>query len=124
VHDIEVVDIFHACDYLLEKFAGLRLFDASIADDEIKQLTTGCVLHDEIELLGSLDDLNSKYLVELDDLRMPNLLQDLYFTCNSLYVCDITNSLLFKYFHRHLLSCKYMRADFDLTKRALSYGFA
>ena len=55
---------------------------------------------------------------------MSDLLEDLYFTCNSLYVCDITNSLLFKYFHRHLLSREYMRADLDLTKRALSYGLA
>ena len=52
--------------------------------DVVGKLAVLSVLHDEEEVLGSLDDLVSEeYLVQLDDVRMLHFGQDVYFSADA-----------------------------------------
>lgn len=44
--NIELMNVVHACIYLLEELASLILLEPSVCHNVIKELTSTCVLHD------------------------------------------------------------------------------
>ncbi len=98
-----------------EELLTIPLVDFLMVDNVLKQLSPGSVLHDEVELLGCLDDL-----VKLNDVGVPNQLQDVDFSGNSLDVRDLGNHVLLQDFHCHFFACENVDAELDLSKGALA----
>jgi hypothetical protein len=46
MHDVKLVQIFHTANNLVEELKRLRFFDTLVLHDEVKKLTSICVLHD------------------------------------------------------------------------------
>ena len=90
-----------------------------MVDDVFKQFSATRVLHDQIELFGGLDDL-----VELNDVRVPNQLQDVDFSCHSLDVSDLRNLVLLQDFDRDFFPSENVDTQLDFTEGSLSKGFA
>jgi hypothetical protein len=67
MNDTEFVKVFNTSYDLMEKFASLCLFDPLVLHDEVKEFTSTCILHDQVELLRSLNNLLKEILVEKDE---------------------------------------------------------
>ena len=119
MHDSELVDVLDAGDDLLEEAAALGLLDARLLDDVVEKLAAVRVLHDEVQLLGRLDDL-----VELDDVRVADHLQDLDLAGHALHVRHLADAVLLEDLHGHLLARQLVRAQLDLSERALADALA
>lgn len=57
--------ILNATEDLLEKFASLLLLHSLVLYNVVEQFTARCVLHDQVQLLWSLN-----YFVQLNHMRM------------------------------------------------------
>lgn len=57
MNDAKLMKVFNACYDLMEEFASLCLFDSLVLHDVVKELASTCILHDQVELLGCLDNL-------------------------------------------------------------------
>ena len=57
MNDTKLMKVFNACYDLMEKFASLSLFDSLVLHNVVKELASTCILHDQVELLRSLDNL-------------------------------------------------------------------
>ena len=88
-------------------------------DNVIEQLTARSVLHDQVELARCLNDL-----VELDDVGVPDELQDVDLSGHPLNIGHICDPLLLQDLDRNLLIRQSMGAKLDLAKRAFAYGLA
>ena len=82
---------------MLEELARLGLLQLLFLDDIVEQLAATHKLHDKEQLLRRLDNLE-----ELDDVRMPDQLQDVDLSCDSLDVGLAGDLALFKYFYCYL----------------------
>ena len=87
--------------------------------DVVEDLTTLRVLHNEVQLLRRLDDF-----VELDDVRVADHFEDVYFAGHSFNVVDILDLVFLKNFDCDLLSSEIVHSQFDLTEGALADGLA
>ena len=58
-------------------------------DDVIKQFSTIAVLHDHIKLFFGFNDL-----IELNDIRMPDFLENFYFSSNTFHILLIVDFVL------------------------------
>jgi hypothetical protein len=67
MNDTELVKVFNASYDLMEEFASLCLFDSLVLHDEVKELASTRILHDQVELLRSLNNLFKEILVEKDE---------------------------------------------------------
>ena len=67
MNDTELVKVFNASYDLMEEFASLCLFDPLVLHNEVKELTSTRILHDQVELLRSLNNLSKEILVEKDE---------------------------------------------------------
>jgi hypothetical protein len=65
--DTELVKVFNASYDLMEEFASLCLFDPLVLHNEVEELTSTRILHDQVELLRSLNNLLKEILVEKDE---------------------------------------------------------
>lgn len=81
----------------MEEATGFRLLDSLIRYYVVKQLSPTRILHDQIKLLRCLNDL-----IELDDVWVPDELQDVDFSRHSLHITHILNLILLEYLHCHL----------------------
>ena len=68
----------------MEELAGLVLFEPFVLDNIVEELAILHVLHDQEQLLGGFDDL-----VQLDQVGMPDELEDMDLPEHSLSVGDI-----------------------------------
>jgi len=68
----------------LEKFASLNFGDFLMFDYIVKQFTFRDVLHDQVERAFGFD-----YFIELDNMRVLHDLQNMDFSADALYVCDV-----------------------------------
>ena len=89
--------VLNATDYLLEELARLGLLQLLLLDNVVEKLAATHKLHNEEQLLRRLDNLE-----ELDDVRMPDKLQDVNLSCDSLDIGLAGDLALFKYFYRYL----------------------
>lgn len=84
--DVELVQILHTTNNLVEELERLGLFDALVLHDVVEELASISVLHDQVKLLGRLDDL-----VKLNDIWVSNHFQNMDFPRHSLNVIYILN---------------------------------
>lgn len=89
MYNVEFVQILDTCYDLMKESAGLRLFNSLISHNVVKQLSSACILHNQIELLWSLN-----YLIELNNVGMSNEFEDMNFSCDSLHVTYILDLVL------------------------------
>ena len=82
----------------MEEADCCRFLDSLVLHDVVKQFAATCILHDQVELLRCLNDL-----VELDDVRVPDHLQDVDLPRDSLHVVHVLYLVLLKYFDGNLL---------------------
>ena len=83
------VKVLNAANELPVKLGSLGLVKTGVSHNKIEQLTSVCVLHDHEKLLLSLNNL-----VELNDIRMANLLQNFDLPSDTLHVFLIVDLLL------------------------------
>ena len=101
---VELMEVLDTCNDLVEEFERLRLLDPLILDNVVEELAPVGILHDQVQLLRRLNNL-----VKLNDVRVSDLLKDVYLTGDSLNIglpCDLA---LFKNFDGDL------RADQTLS---------
>jgi hypothetical protein len=91
VHDIQATDVFNASNDLLEESACLLLFNPLHLDDVVKKLAALGIFHNQVQLLLGFDDL-----VELDDLRVSDDLQNVDLSGHALHICNVTDLGLFE----------------------------
>lgn len=96
------MQVFDPRNYLVEELACFWLFNSLILNNVIEQLAAASVLHDQVELFGSLDYLKrtvllveKPYFIKLDYIGVPNQLENVDFSCDSLHVCDILDLVFF-----------------------------
>ena len=118
MHDVELVKVFDTGDDLMEKFEGLWLLHSLILDDVVEKLATISILHDEVQLLGRLDDF-----IELDNVRVSDHLQDVDFSCDSFDIVNVLNLVFFENFDCYTFICKLMHSELDLAKSTFSDSF-
>lgn len=109
--DIQPMNILYPADQLMKHFARLLLTDSFILDYIVEQLAVLDVLHHEEQLLGCFDNL-----VELDDIGMPNELQNVYLSRHALHICNVHYLILFQDLYGYDLARRLVCRQFDLTK--------
>jgi hypothetical protein len=67
MNDTELVKVFNTSYDLMEELASLCLFNSLVLHDEVKELTSTRILHDQVELLRGLNNLLKEILVEKDE---------------------------------------------------------
>ena len=94
----------------MQELAGLCIWNSHFLDNVIEELSTTCMLHDEVQLVLGLDDL-----IKLDDIPVANLLENLDFTSDPINVCLVLDLALFEYFDCNLFAsdCLYPKLDFS-----------
>ena len=97
MNDAQFVKVFDTTDDLLEELAGLCFLQLLLLHDVVKEFASVDELHDQKQLLWRLDDLE-----ELNDVGVPDQLQDVDLPSHSLYVCLASDLTLFKDFDGHL----------------------
>ena len=113
MNDVQFVEIFNASYDLVKESASFWLFHSLVLNNVVEKLSSTSVLHDQIELLRSLNDLmnssirmpkycKSTYFVELDDVRMSDQLEDVDFSGDSFDVRDILDFVFLKNFDCNL----------------------
>lgn len=119
VDDLHAVNLLDPSHDLVKEAASFRLRDTASADDVVKQLTTARILHDEKQLPRSFDDL-----IQLHHVRVPDELQDLDLTGNTLDIGHVHNLLLLQHLDRYSLACQDMPSKLHLAKGTFSNGLA
>eukprot|EP00437_Effrenium_voratum_P067494 CAMPEP_0181504056 /NCGR_PEP_ID=MMETSP1110-20121109/57287_1 /TAXON_ID=174948 /ORGANISM="Symbiodinium sp., Strain CCMP421" /LENGTH=121 /DNA_ID=CAMNT_0023632881 /DNA_START=326 /DNA_END=688 /DNA_ORIENTATION=- len=114
MNDIHPMDLLNPGHDLVKEAACLSFFHPALGHDVVKQLPTGTILHDEIQLTWCLYDL-----VELNYVRMLHQFEDVNFPGNSFHISNIHNSLLLENLHRHLLARKNVGSELDLSESPL-----
>lgn len=115
VADAALVDVLDAGDELLVHAAGRLLVEALMRHNIIEELTVLTILHDEEKLTFSFNDFK-----QLDYIRVPHLLQDLDLPRYPLDVLLVLDSRLLEYLNGHLLVCKSVHCQLDLSEGALA----
>ena len=76
-----------------------------MSDDVVEQLATAAILHDHVKLFFGFN-----YLIELNNIRVSDLLQDFDFPCDSLNVFLVVDLVFLKDFDGNLFACQRMLA--------------
>ena len=113
------MNILNTWDELQVEFASLLLRETSMSNNEIEKLTAIAVLHDHVKFFISLDDF-----IKLDNVGVPNFLEDFYLPGDSLHIFLILNLVFFKDLNSYFLPGESVLPKFDLTESTLSKMFA
>ena len=111
MYDVETRYVFNTTEYLLEEFTCFFLFYSLMLYNIIKQLTSWCVFHYQIQLLRRFYNL-----IKLYHMRMLNNFQNVNFTRNSFVICCIHYFAFFENLHSNSCFCKDVHADFDFAE--------
>ena len=93
----QLVDVFYARYQLLKVFAGHLLLQALVLHNQVEKFAASDVLHDQVQVLLGFDDL-----VNLNHVRVVQLLQNLDFSADALHVLSVFDPRFFENFHGHL----------------------
>jgi hypothetical protein len=93
----QLTKVFNPCNQLLKDSASFFLSESCFGGYEFKQLTVTAILHYQIELGLRLYDF-----IELNDMRMSHYLENMYLSGDSLYIINVLDFFLLKYFNRNL----------------------
>lgn len=119
MHNVKLVDVLDSGDYLLKVLARLILIDSCLLDNVVEELSAICVLHNQVQLLWSLNDF-----IKLNYIRMSNQLQYMDLPRYPFDVGNVGDSLFLEDFNSDLVSGENMRAKLDFSKRAFSDCFS
>ena len=111
VADSTLVDVLDARDELEVKLAGLLLREPRVSDDVVEQLAAIAVLHYHVELLFGFN-----YFVQLNDIRVSDLLEDFDLPSDSLHVFLIVDFVLLEDFDCYFFASQSVLAQLDLSK--------
>jgi hypothetical protein len=100
MNNVQLMEVRYATNDMLEEATSLEFIYFVAIDDVIEQLALLNVLHDEEEVLRSLNNF-----VQLDDARVPDQLKNVDLARNSLDVCNIDDLLLYQNFDCNFLAC-------------------
>jgi hypothetical protein len=67
MNDTKFVKVFNTSYDLMEEFTSLCLFDSLVLHNEVEELTSTRILHDQVELLRGLNNLSKEILDEKDE---------------------------------------------------------
>ena len=115
MHNIQPAYIFDPGNNLLEEPARFLLFDSLYLHDIVEKLASTRIFHDKIQFFLGFNDF-----IELHHLRMPNDLEDVDFSGNSLNICDVDNFAFLENFNGHFFLGKGVSAQFHFTEGALA----
>lgn len=110
MHDPQLVKVLNSALDLLEKLTRLGLGQLLLVDDVLEELAAAHILHNQEELLRRLD-----YFKQLDDVGVPDHLQDFDLPAHSLNVCLLDDLALFKDLDRDLKRVKLERSQREDT---------
>lgn len=110
--DVESMKILDCVEDLVENPSSCPLFEANLCGHYSEEFSLFCKLSDNVDMVCGLNDL-----VEVDNVRMPDLFHDLYLPLDSQLVVFVLNRLLVNNFDGHLLSSRYMNPLLDLPER-------
>lgn len=116
--DVQLVQVFNACNDLMEELQRKRLLNPLIFYNKIEKLATICILHDQIQLLGRFNDL-----IQLNDVWVPDHLQDVDFTGNTLDIVHVLYFIFFENFHGDSLICQIVNAKLYFSKSSFANRF-
>eukprot|EP00359_Climacostomum_virens_P010557 CAMPEP_0204907666 /NCGR_PEP_ID=MMETSP1397-20131031/6761_1 /ASSEMBLY_ACC=CAM_ASM_000891 /TAXON_ID=49980 /ORGANISM="Climacostomum Climacostomum virens, Strain Stock W-24" /LENGTH=132 /DNA_ID=CAMNT_0052076901 /DNA_START=1125 /DNA_END=1520 /DNA_ORIENTATION=+ len=92
----EFVEVFEAREDLLVELASLDFVEPCVSHNVVEELASTRVLHNQVELLGGLDDF-----VHLYDVRVTQQLQDVDFPSHSLNVGSVTDPIFLQDLDSH-----------------------
>ena len=115
MHDVQLVKVLDPGDDLVEEFESLWFLHALVLHDVVEKFSTVSILHDQVELLGRLNDF-----VELNDVWVSDHLQDVNLSCHPLDVVHILDLILLKYLDGYFLPTRLVSADLDFTECSLT----
>lgn len=95
----------------MQELASILLSHSLAIDDVLEQLTTPCILHDQVELLLSLYDL-----VKLYNRRVSDYLENVYLSRDPLNIMHINDLIFLEHLNCHLLLCQLMSSNHHFTK--------
>ena len=117
--DLQLMQVLHSSDDLVEEVASLWLLHPLIGHDVIEELTTLSIFHYQIQLLGCLNDF-----IQLYDIRVSYHLQYMNLSRHSLHIVHILNLILLQNLDSNLFTGEVMHAQLDFTKGSFSNSFA
>ena len=103
----------------MQKSAGFLVLHSLFFDDVVEKFATWSVLHDEKQLPAGFNDL-----VELDDVRVSDNLENLNFSHDSRNICLLLDFVLLKNLYGHLFMSDLVNSQSHFTKSTLPDGFA
>ena len=118
MYNIKRVNILNSSHDLLKELAGFLLGYTRLLDDVVEEFTTACKLHDQVELARSLNDL-----VKLNDIGMPDQLENVDLARNSFDISHVTNSILLQNLDRNTFLGQLVLAFAYFTKSAFANLF-
>ena len=109
MHNSQLVQVFDSADNLLEELAGFGFLEFLLLDDVVEQLAAADKLHDEKELFRRLNNFK-----QLDDVRVPDQLENVNLSRHSLYICIARDLTLLKNLNSHLKGKRIIMFEFLL----------
>ena len=118
MHNIQRVNILNSGHDLLKELAGFLLGYTRLLDDVVEEFATAGKFHDQVELARSLNDL-----VELNDIGVPDQLENVDLTRDSFDISHVTNSILLQNLDRNTFLSQLVLAFAYFTKSAFANLF-
>lgn len=115
----ELAHVLDAINDLMEKSKSYFFSESFSLDDVVEELSACSHFHDEEEMGVCLDDF-----VELDEVGVPDLLEDCDFSGDSFDVCFVPYSVFFEYFNSYFFACEDVDALFYFSECALTESFS
>ena len=102
----------------MEELASQSVLDSLVPHDAVEELSPVCVLHDQIQFPLGLNNL-----VELNDVGVPDFLEDLDFPRYTVDICLILNFGLLQDLDGDLLARDGLHTQLDLAKSSFAQSF-
>ena len=113
------VDVLDASNELLENSYSCFLMETLLLHNIIEKLPIDAILHDQIQLCLSLDDF-----IQLDDVRVPHLLQNLDLARDASDILPIFNASFFQYFDCNLFLGQNVLSQFNFSESSFAERLA
>ena len=117
MYNAKLRNILNSSNYLLVNSTCFLFIKSFLRNNVIKKFSTLSILHNQIKSLFGLNNL-----VHLNNIRMSDYLQNMYFPCNSFDISDVLDFVFFQDFDSNLFIGLDMDAFLYLSEGSLSNG--